>query len=239
MTFYYFISVSFFIISILYIFQIKKYTSHKISTPKQALDQLIQGNKKYNSFWNFLKKANRKSVATMQKPFAIILSCSDSRVPTEIIFNQLNVGSLFIVRNAGHVLDGAVLGSIEYGVDQLKALLIIVLGHERCGAVTATVDSILSCSPEQLGHIKTVINAISPAAHIILNKHAIKKPITDETIKTDIVNQVVKENINIIINSMYKKSEIIASAAQSEQINIVGAYYDLNDGKVEILDLHP
>lgn len=222
----------------MYVFHYKNYNCHKISNPKQALDELIQGNKKYNSFWNFFKKANRKSVAITQRPFAIILSCSDSRVPTEIIFNQLNLGSLFIVRNAGHVLDGAVLGSIEYGVDQLKALLIIVLGHERCGAVTATIDSILTCSPEQHGHVKTIISAISPAAQTILNKHTITTPITDEEIKTDIINQVVKENIKIIINSMYKKSEIISSAVQSHKINIVGAYYDLNDGKVEILDLY-
>src|SRR5580658_1071953 len=105
------------VIFFFYILVYKSYflSASKITTPDQALAELMQGNKKYNSFWNFITRANRKSVATMQRPFAIILSCSDSRVPTEIIFNQLDLGSLFIIRNAGNVADGVVLGSIEFG----------------------------------------------------------------------------------------------------------------------------
>jgi len=225
-----------FTIFIIYIIKHKSYNRNKITKPQQALAELIEGNKRYNSFWNFFKRANRKSVAMAQRPFAIVLSCSDSRVPTEIIFNQLNLGNLFIIRNAGNVIDGAVLGSIEYGVEQLGALLIIVLGHERCSAVTATIDSILTHSPEQHGHIKTIINAISPAAETVLKKNNVNSIIINEASKINIINETVQENVKLVIQSLFNQSQIITEAVKANHINIVGAYYDLNDGDVIILD---
>ncbi len=231
-----YISLLFFVIFFLYILLYKSYffSASKITTPEQALAELMEGNKKYNSFWNFITRAKRKSVATTQRPFAIILSCSDSRVPTEIIFNQLDLGSLFIIRNAGNVADGVVLGSIEFGVAQLEALLIIVLGHERCGAVTATIDSIIDNSPEKSGHIKDIINAISPAARSILENNNITEK-TSASAKDEIVNKVVKENVRLVIDSLYKNSEIIATAVDSHKIKMVGAYYDLDDGNIKLV----
>ena len=225
--------VNFFI----YILVYKSYSlsTSKISTPDQALAELIKGNKEYNSFWNFISRANRKSVATVQRPFAIVLSCSDSRVPTEIIFNQLGLGNLFIIRNAGNVVDGVVLGSIEYGVEQLGALLVIVLGHERCGAVTTTIEAIINNRPESSGHIKDIINAISPAARNILKKYKAHTAI-DEELKTAIIKEAVKENVQLVMQDLSKHSQIIADALESKKIKVIGAYYDLDDGKVEIID---
>lgn len=225
--------------SIIFFFYLLLYKSYglstsKITTPEQALVHLIEGNKKYNSFWNFITRANRKSVATVQKPFAIVLSCSDSRVPTEIIFNQMNLGSLFIIRNAGNVVDGVVLGSIEYGITELKALLVIVLGHERCGAVTTTIDAILENRPESSGHIKDIINAISPAAHNILQQYIEQVTISDQ-LKESIVKQAVKENVRLIIQDLSQYSDIVAHAVQTKTIKVVGAYYDLDDGDVKII----
>lgn len=224
-----------FAIFILYMIKYKNYQRKNILSPDQALKELIAGNKEYNSFWNFIKRANRKSVAIIQRPFAIILSCSDSRVPTEIIFNQLNLGSLFIIRNAGNVTDGLVLGTLEYGVDQLGALLIIILGHERCGAVTATIDAIICKSPEQVGHIKNIINALTPAAKKVLEKYNITHQMDEET-KIKIINETVQENVKTVLHSLEKKSDIIAQAVSSGKIKIVGAYYDLDDGNVHLLD---
>jgi carbonic anhydrase len=230
--------ISFFL-CILFFFYILVYKSYslstsKITTPDQALAQLLEGNKKYNSFFNFIARANRKSVAMVQRPFAIVLSCSDSRVPTEIIFNQLNLGNLFIIRNAGNVVDGVVLGSIEYGITELKALLVIVLGHERCGAVTATIDSILEHRPEPSGHIKDIMNAMYPAAHNVLQKLHIDSQV-DNHFKETIVKQVVKENVRLIIKDLSLHSDIIAKAVASNSIKVVGAYYDLDDGDVKII----
>jgi carbonic anhydrase len=224
------------ILFFIYILLYKSYSlsTSKISTPDEALAELIQGNKEYKSFWNFISKANRKSVATIQRPFAIVLSCSDSRVPTEIIFNQLDLGNLFIIRNAGNVTDGVVLGSIEYGVEQLGALLIIVLGHDRCGAITATVDTIVKNQPEQSGHIKTIINTISPAAHNVLKKYTMNQTI-DEQLNKKIINETVKENVRLVMNNLYKNSQIIADAANNRKIKIVGAFYDLDDGDIQII----
>jgi len=224
------------IIFFLYIILYKSYflSASKITTPDEALAELLQGNKKYNSFWHFITRANRKSVSLVQRPFAIILSCSDSRVPTEIIFNQKGLGNLFIIRNAGNVVDGIVLGSIEYGVDQLKALLIIVLGHERCGAVTATIEKIITKSPEQPGHIKDIINAIKPAAHNILEKNDIPEDLHGQA-KDDIINKTVKENVRLVVEHLYKESQIISNAVDSKKIKLVGAYYDLDDGNIKLV----
>ncbi|MDP3788646.1 MAG: carbonic anhydrase [Candidatus Chromulinivorax sp.] len=231
-----YVSLFCFVIFFLYILLYKSYflSASKITTPDQALAELMQGNKEYNSFWNFITRAKRKSVATMQRPFAIILSCSDSRVPTEIIFNQLDLGSLFIIRNAGNVADGVVLGSIEFGVAKLEALVIIVLGHERCGAINATIDSIIHNSPEQSGHIKDIIDAIKPAAHTILEKNNISQ-CTNNAAKDKIINKVVKENVRQVMNNLYKNSTIIATAIDSNKIKMIGAYYDLDDGNVELI----
>lgn len=231
-----YISLLCFIIFFLYILLYKSYflSASKITTPDQALAELIQGNKEYNSFWNFIAKANRKSVSNVQRPFAIVLSCSDSRVPTEIIFNQLDLGSLFIIRNAGNVADGVVLGSIEYGVAQLEALLIIVLGHERCGAVTSTIDTIIDNRPEQSGHIKDIINAIKPAAYTILERNNITGEI-HSSLKDEIINKTVKENVRLVIDNLYKNSEIISQAIDSGKIKMIGAYYDLDDGNIKIV----
>ncbi|MBV8660803.1 MAG: carbonic anhydrase [Candidatus Dependentiae bacterium] len=233
--FTFYIALIFCIIFFSYITRYKRYslTTNKITTPDQALAELLRGNKKYNSSWHFITKKNRKSVATVQRPFAIILGCSDSRVPTEIIFNQLNLGSLFIIRNAGNVVDGVVLGSIEYGVSQLGALLIIVLGHERCGAVTATVDSIIENKPEPSGHIKDIINAISPAAHNILQKHTYA--IINEELKIEIIKEAVKENVRLILEDLSKYSQIISHAVATNKIKVVGAYYDLDNGDIQII----
>lgn len=231
-----YISLFCFVIFFLYIILYKSYflSASKITTPDQALEELLQGNKEYTSSWNFITKANRKSVATVQRPFAIVLSCSDSRVPTEIIFNQMGLGSIFIIRNAGNVADGVVLGSIEYGVAQLEALLIIVLGHERCGAVTSTIDAIINGHPEESGHIKDIISAIRPAALQVLEKNNIEGFI-EGAFKTEIINKTVKENVRLVMNTIYKNSEIISKALDSKKIKIVGAYYDLEDGNIKIL----
>ncbi len=231
-----YISSFYFIIFFLYIILYKSYflSASKITTPEQALEELLKGNRKYNSFWRFLRRANRKSVSLIQRPFAIILSCSDSRVPTEIIFNQMNLGNLFIIRNAGNVVEGVVMGSIEFGVDQLGAMLVIVLGHERCGAVSATIDKVINNSPEESGHIKDIINAIKPAAHNVLGKNNISKKINSQD-KENVINETVKENVRLVVKHLYKDSTIISQAVDSHKIKLVGAYYDLDDGDIKLL----
>lgn len=205
----------------------------KYISPQQALEMLLQGNNEY--IQSGTSEFDRKSVAHSQHPFAIILSCSDSRVSPELIFNQLHVGSLFIVRNAGNIVDQIVLGSIEYGVKYLESPLIIVLGHERCGAISATVDAILEDYNECAIHIKNIIDAIKPTAHTVIQDMNITHEISLEE-KNNIIKQTAFANIHRVIAQISQDSPIISEALRAHKIKLIGAYYDLDYGNLEFID---
>jgi carbonic anhydrase len=170
-----------------------------------------------------------------QHPFAIILSCSDSRVSPELIFNQLHVGSLFIVRNAGNIVDDIVLGSIEYGVKYLESPLIIVLGHERCGAITAAVDAALENHNECAIHIKNIIDTIKPTAQLVTQGMNLTGEISLEQ-KNDAIKKTAFANIHQMIHNISQDSPIISQAIADKKIKLIGAYYDLDYGNLEFID---
>jgi carbonic anhydrase len=159
-----------------------------------------------------------KEVATGQKPFAIIVGCSDSRVPSEIIFDQ-GLGDLFIVRTAGQVSTFASWGSIEFGNAVLGAKLIVVMGHTKCGAVSAACKI-----PDVPGHIVTLINAIKPAAQLAKTQNG------------DEVENAVKINVAMQVQQLQNLEPVLTKATQSGELKIVGAVYNLETGKVEFLD---
>ena len=158
-----------------------------------------------------------KEVASGQKPFAIIVGCSDSRVPNEIIFDQ-GIGDLFIVRTAGQVSSYASWGSIEFGNAVLGAKLIVVLGHTSCGAVSAACKI-----PDVPGHIVTLINAIKPAA-----EQAKKLP-------GDLVENAVKINVAMEVKQLQSLEPVLTKAVKSGGVIIVGAIYNLATGQVDFL----
>lgn len=159
-----------------------------------------------------------KEVASGQKPFAIIVGCSDSRVPSEIIFDQ-GLGDLFIVRTAGQVSSFASWGSIEFANAVLGANLIVVMGHTKCGAVAAACKI-----PDVPGHIVTLINAIKPAAEIA------------KTLPGDEVENAVKLNVAMQVEQLTKLEPVLAKAVKSGALKIVGAVYNLDTGVVEFLE---
>jgi len=159
-----------------------------------------------------------KEVSSSQKPFAIIVGCSDSRVPSEIIFDQ-GLGDLFIVRTAGQVSSFASWGSIEFGNAVLGAKLIVVMGHTKCGAVAAACKI-----PDVPGHIVTLINAIKPAAQMA------KKQTGDE------IENAVKINVAMQVQQLQNMEPVLSKAVQSGALQIVGAVYNLESGKVDFLD---
>lgn len=189
-------------------------------TPEQALNELMQGNKRFAEM--HLKhphqvQKTRMQLVQGQHPFAVVLGCSDSRVPTEIIFDQ-GLGDLFIVRVAGNILDDHILGSIEYAAEHLSTPLIMVLGHEYCGAVTAAVKH-----SHELNHIETLVEAINPAVKLA------------EQCKTgDIVDNAIRNNINLVVNELRNSQPLLSKLVKEGKIKIVGAYYNLETGKVEI-----
>ncbi|HOJ37789.1 MAG TPA: carbonic anhydrase [Ignavibacteriales bacterium] len=192
-------------------------------TPEQALQKLIEGNKRYTS-QNFKQKnypKERQEQSQAQKPYAIILSCSDSRVPPEIIFDESH-GQLFIIRNAGNVADEVVLGTIEYGVEHLNSPLLVIMGHSKCGAVTATVKG------GELPHnIEAIANYIKPAV-------AAAKPNSKN--EQELINNTIEENITYQIKEIITKSSIVKEFLEQKKIKIVGAHYNIDTGVVEFID---
>jgi len=203
-------------------------------TADEALQKLMDGNKRYvESKLNACGEttaAAREKLATGQKPYAIILSCSDSRVPPEIIFDK-SLGEIFVVRVAGNVPNPVVLGSIEYAADHLGSPLIMVLGHERCGAVKATVEA----KGEAEGNIGAIVKAIAPA----LKKAKKDCPDCKDCEKKDpakLVECVVDENAKMVAAGLTKQSKVIGHLVKEGKVKIVSAKYDLDDGKVTLFE---
>lgn len=203
-------------------------------SPDEALQKLLDGNKRYLA--NQMTggdQATRASLATSQKPYAIILSCSDSRVPPELLFDK-GFGEIFVVRIAGNIPDPVVLGSIEYAVEHLGSPLIMVLGHERCGAVKATVDA--KGKSTGSANIDAIVKAIEPNL-----KQAAKdcdackgESKCAETKKSEFVECVIDTNAKTVAASLTKKSKILKHLVKEKKIKIVAAKYDLDDGTVTL-----
>jgi len=164
-------------------------------------------------------------VAKGQKPFAIIVGCSDSRVPNEIIFDE-GLGDLFIVRTAGQVSAAASFGSIEFAEAVLGTNLIVVLGHTECGAVAA------ACNYQKPvpGHMITLVNSIKPAAMTV--ERLVRQ---GKVAQKDFVNETVKQNVRMQVEQLRNLEPILSEAVRSGRTKIVGAVYDLATGKVEFL----
>jgi carbonic anhydrase len=186
-----------------------------------ALKSLKEGNKRFvegKSIKPHQDLQRIKEVSSGQKPFAIIIGCSDSRVPNEIIFDQ-GLGDLFIIRTAGQVSTFASWGSIEFGNAVLGANLIVVMGHTKCGAVAAACQI-----PDVPGHIVTLINAIKPAAQLA------------KTQKGDEVENAVKINVAMQVQQLENLEPVLTKAVTSKNLKIVGAVYNLETGNVDFLD---
>ena len=163
----------------------------------------------------------RTEVAAGQKPFAVVIGCADSRTSPEILFDQ-GLGDLFVIRLAGNIVDDAALGSIEFAVAQLGARLIVVLGHEKCGAVKATVG-VVNGDPVPAGHIGSIVEAIRPAAQAAKGRDG------------DPVENAVRENVHEIVARLKVSTPILAPLVKAGELQVVGARYDLDDGKIGIV----
>lgn len=202
-----------------------------------SLQKLMDGNKRYieNKLTNaaMSDSATRTSLINSQKPYAIVLSCSDSRVPPEIIFDK-GLGELFVVRVAGNIPDPVVLGSIEYAAEHLGSPLVMVLGHERCGAVTATVDSKGRSTGSP--NIDAIVKEIEPNLKLAAKDcDACKGEKKCADTKKDAFTEcVIDTNAKTVAANLTKKSKILKHLADEKKIKIVAAKYDLDDGKVTL-----
>jgi carbonic anhydrase len=203
----------------------------------EALQKLIDGNQRYvenqMTGTKLCDLTARTSLAKSQKPYAIILTCSDSRVPPEIIFDK-GLGEIFVIRVAGNVPDPIVLGSIEYAAEHLGSPLIMVLGHERCGAVKATVEAKGKSSGSK--NIDAIIKVVAPAVKAAAKDCQACKNDTKcaDTKKDEFVECVVDANAKIVAAGLTKNSKILTHLLHEKKIKIVSAKYDLDDGKVTL-----
>jgi carbonic anhydrase len=206
-------------------------------SPDEALQKLMDGNKRYveNKLTNVAKidSATRTSLAKSQKPYAIILSCSDSRVPPELVFDK-GLGEIFVVRVAGNIPDPVVLGSIEYAAEHLGSPLVMVLGHERCGAVTATVDA--KGKSTGSANIDAIVKAIEPNVKLAARDcDACKgEKRCAETKKSEFVECVIDANVKSVAAGLTKSSKILRHLVEEKKVKIVAAKYDLDDGTVTL-----
>jgi carbonic anhydrase len=192
-------------------------------TPDEARAALEKGNARYVSdpqICTMDLAAARTGVAAKQQPWATIVGCADSRVPPELLFGGLGVGELFVARNAGNLVDTAVIGTVEYGAVVLGSPLIVVLGHSRCGAVAAACDVVLKNATFP-GSIGTMIEPIVPAA------------IAARSQPGDFLNNAIRENAQRTAGRLAASSALLADLIKDEKLRIVAANYDLESGKVD------
>ena len=194
-------------------------------TADQALARLKEGNA------DFLKDSplrtahgrdRRLEIARGQTPFAVLVSCSDSRVPPEVLFGR-GLGELFIVRNAGNTVDTTALGSIEYAVAVLGVPLIVVLGHERCGAVEAAL-SVVEKNTVFPGSLNQMIEPILPAALLARSSGAKGE---------DLLDAAVRENVRRVVTRLRTSEAVLVEPIRAGKLKVVGARYDLDDGQVD------
>jgi carbonic anhydrase len=198
--------------------------AHTDLTSEQALETLRRGNVDFVSDRQAQRPANRErraEIAKGQKPFAVIVGCSDSRVPPELVFSR-GLGELFTVRVAGNSVDRTALGTIEYGVAELGCPLVVVLGHERCGAVLAAVK-VVTEDASFPGAIGEMVAPIVPAV------------LRAQRMQGDLVANSVKENVRSVVRRLRQGDDLLTGPVQNGKLNVVGGYYSLADGAVEFL----
>lgn len=197
---------------------------------QEALVRLVEGNARWvsglRSIASIATPNQRVSLANGQNPFAVVLSCSDSRAPSEMIFDQ-GLGDLFVVRVAGNVVAPSLVGSIEYAVHSFGTPLVVVMGHTACGAVIATLDAIDHGTDGTSANVLDIVTRIRPAV----------EPIAKGSDHDHRVALATRANVRASVTELQKASAILSDRLAAGKLQVVGAEYDLASGKVEFLDL--
>lgn len=200
-------------------------------TAQDALLRLQEGNQrfvdgKHDCLFDQLC-GRREELAGSQEPFAIVLGCSDSRVPVELIFNQ-GLGDLFVIRVAGNVIAPSLVGSVEFAASQFGTRLVVVLGHTNCGAVKATLESLKSKAGEASPNLNSIVKRVRPSVETLLETCLVDYP-------EQLLRAAVRANIRASVQQLRVSSHILENLALEGGLLVVGAEYDLETGVVEFL----
>jgi len=201
-------------------------------TAQEALHALEDGNRRFTAGYSRLGSGidenRRLRLTDRQNPLAVVIGCSDSRVPLEIIFDQ-GLGDLFVIRVAGNIINPSQVESAEYAVDQLGTPLVVVLGHEGCGAVTAAVEELRTDTPPLQLRLPTLMQALRPVVEPMLADGVPASP-------DHFIDEVVRANVQHSVDRLREMSPLIAEREKSGELLLLGARYALADGSVAYLD---
>jgi carbonic anhydrase len=201
-------------------------------TAAEAINRLKEGNQRFvsgvRSIETIVKQIQRAEFVEGQAPFAIILGCSDSRVPAEIIFDQ-GLGDLFVIRVAGNIVAPSQVGSVEFAVDRFGTPLVVVLGHSMCGAVMATIDELENPSDDKSSNVLSIVNRIRPTI----------EPLFDTELRNDpgkLLESSIHANILAATNHLMHGSQMLENMVQQGDLEIIGAEYSLETGLVKFFE---
>lgn len=204
-----------------------------MSPAHEALERLIAGNRRFasdvrNQSDETTGHSRRREVADAQKPFAIILGCSDSRVPAEFVFDQ-GLGDLFVIRVAGNIVAPSQIGSVEFAAERYGVRLVVVLGHSKCGAILATVEELGRPSDAQSRNLRTIVDRVRPSVEALMATPLRHQP-------DELIRQAVRANIRASSDHLRHGSDILEQLIQRDGLLIVGAEYCLETGVVDFFD---
>ncbi len=198
---------------------------------EEALDRLREGNERFaagvQSIEALLSQSHR-SASAEQEPFAIILGCSDSRVPAEIVFNQ-GLGDLFVIRVAGNIVAPSQVGSVEFAASRFGTRLVVVLGHTQCGAVEATLEALRQPAQPPSRNLRSIVDRIRPAMEELFHSDLRAEP-------AELMRHAVRANVRASADHLRNGSVVLEELIRNEGLRVVGAEYSLESGVVEFFD---
>jgi carbonic anhydrase len=198
----------------------------------EALDRLREGNRRFvsgeRSVETPMSQTQRDALVAGQEPFAVILGCSDSRVPVEIVFDE-GLGSLFVIRVAGNIVAPSQIASVEFAAAAFETRLVVVLGHTQCGAVLATIDELQQPAENQSRNLRSIVDRIRPAVAPLVKTDLRHDPAA-------LMHEAVRANVNVSVDHLRTGSDILEQMIHDNGLRIVGAEYSLETGVVEFFD---
>jgi carbonic anhydrase len=202
---------------------------------QEALQRLKEGNRRFASGSrdsdSLTSPMRRKELAADQNPFAIILGCSDSRVPAEIVFDQ-GLGDLFVIRVAGNIVAPSQIGSVEFAAEWYGTKLVVVLGHSRCGAVLATLDELTQQAKHPSKNLRSIVDRVRPSVEPLMTTELRQN-------HDELMRQAVRANVRASANHLRHGSDVLEQLMLHDQLLIVGAEYSLDTGVVDFFDGEP
>ncbi len=200
-------------------------------TAFEAFKRLTEGNRRFvtnQTTAEPIDRAHRAALAAGQEPFAIILGCSDSRVPAELVFDQ-GFGDLFVIRVAGNIVAPSQVGSVEFAASRFGTRLVVVLGHSGCGAITATLEEITGQATSQSRNLRSIVDRVRPSVETLLAGRRDHDPET-------LIRDAVRANVRASVNHLRNGSALLEHLSRSAGLKVLGAEYSLETGVVTFLD---